>query len=267
MQETGTAVNPFGILKTAIRAWIGCLLPAVAVSCVSVFLARLLRLNVMGGLQGREPSLITAGTFFFQLVVFLVVNALVSLLIISLIRMNLDGKKDATFREAWRAAVPALAPYLRVLVGLVLCAATVLGAGATVLALGQNYCASCGVSGPKMAVLLTTSTVFVTLVIALIWYGFFLSLAPLIAVFEGRGPVSAIKESRRRVKRHPGAYLAALVLFLALYVFIGVGIYVTVTRFTSERLILNMIDPFLAAFLGPLWLAIWYASYKRLSVA
>jgi hypothetical protein len=266
MQEKIATVNPLEILKASVRAWIGCLLPAAAVSCVSVFLARLLRLNIMSGLQGREPSLIAAGTFFFQLVVFFVVNAVVSLLILSLMRMNLDGNKEATLQEAWRAAMQALLPYLRVLVGLMLCAATILGAGATVLTLGQNYCGTCGVDGFKLAVLLTTSTVFVTLVIALFWYGFFLSLAPLIAVFEGRGPVTAIKESRRRVKRHPGAYLAALVLFLALYVLIGVGIYLTLTRFTSERLILNMIDPFLAAFLGPLWLAIWYVSYKRLSV-
>lgn len=260
-------VNPFDILRASIRAWAGCLFPAAAISCVSVFLARLLRVNIMHGLQGGSSTLIAAGTFFFQLMVFVVVNAFVSLLILSFVRMNLEGKKDATFQEAWRAAAHALLPYLRVLLGLLLCAATILGAGATVLALGQSYCASCGVSGPKMAVLLTTSTIFVTLVIALVWYGFFLSLAPLIAVFEGCGPVTAIKESRRRVKRHPGAYLASLVLFLAFYVFIGVGIYVTVTRFTSERLILNLIDPSLAAFLGPLWLSIWYTSYKRLSVA
>ncbi len=258
-------VNPLAIFGESARAWAGCLLPTVAFSCVSVFFARLLRLNI---LDIAGSTNVTSSKFIFliaDVVVFVAANSLASLLILSFIRFFTDGKKVISLREAAGATARALPKYLSAVLLLLSCAAAVLAVGTAVLTFGNRYCTTCGVSGLKLAALLGSGTFFVVMVIAMFWYGFYFSLAPLVGGFEGLGAVASARESRRRVKKQPGAYLAALALFAALYILVGVVVYFTLTRFTSERFVLNMIDPALAALLGPLWLAVWYTSYRKLS--
>ena len=132
---------------------------------------------------------------------------------------------------------------------------------------GDAFYKGPGAPGIKLAVLVATSTIFVVLVLAGAWYGFFFTLAPLIGAFEKKGAWLSFRESRARIRGNALRYLAVVASFIIFYVAVGLLGYFVLTHFSHSRFLLRKLDPAMAALFGPLWLAVWYFCYEKLTAS
>jgi hypothetical protein len=267
MNDEKTAViHPIGIYKESFFVWLKNLIPAAALYSLNFFFSRILQLSkpMSGSIDASPINLALTVLFVIELLMFAVLNCFFSLIIINYLRDSRE--KKASFAAAFEEARRSIVSYLKAVILLF-----VFGAGLMFLAVvffwvgKYPYGTPAAGQGGRVGVLLATSTASVVLIIGAAWYSFFFSLAPLVAAFENKGPVAAFRESRRRVRGNALRYLAVLVLATVLYVAVGLIALFIVMRFTHARRILNLVDPALAALLGPLWLAIWYQTYRKLT--
>ena len=275
MDENKAAViHPVKIFKDALSAWSGNLIPIIAFYSINIFLAKILQLSSFAcGLSGASPAAGGAGwinlslTIFFGVAVLLVLvlNSFFCLMVIHYLKARPQGRPS--FVSVFEEARNGIVPYVRALFLLLIFIFVVTLVGFLFYMAGSAFYGSGGVGarGFKMSVLLLTSTVFVVLFIAACWYGFFFSLAPLVAAFEKKRPLDSMRESRRRVKGNAMRYALAFLFYILTYVAVGLAAYFGLTRLTHDKFILDFLDPVMGTLFGPLWLAVWFISYQRLA--
>ncbi len=260
--ETGKTFHPLAVWRKALALWIRYLVPLVALASLSVLLARMVHLSKPLWSVTPPTFLNVAFSAFFVLEVIcaLIAHAFISLLVMNHIRGYAAGRMR--FPEVFEAAKRSLHPYVRTLFALIFFLYMALTLGAVVYGVGVDaFRSPSGDQGIKTAILIGTSTFFVVVVLALLWYGFYFSLAPLVAAYEHKGPLTSIRESRRRVRGNALRYLVSAALFFVPYVGLNLSLY----KVKASPFILNLIDPTMVAVFGPLGLALWYLSYEALS--
>ncbi len=260
------------ITKSAFCMWISNLFPLAAIYAALAVIQKSLSVlfrsygPVKQALASRDLSAPVAVMFGLFVLLNAIVGVFFTLVAINTLRREAAGKpflleavKDAAGRLAsFFKAFLALCGF--VFVGLFLSSFFLEGGKAlyAFTSKGGNYNLALGI-------LLVSSTIFVVLVIAVAWYGFSFSLAPLVAAYEQKTPIASIKASRDRVRGNALKYLCAVAAGFLFYLVFGLGVLVLITRFTHDRQVLNMLDPAMFVLFGPLWLAAWYASYTKLT--
>ncbi len=281
MDETKPEVmHPIAVFKSALLIWFKNLIPAAALYSVNILLLKILYLssNACGlepqataaaksGLAAGQPgcvNLLLAALFVLEVIAVLVLNAFFCLMVLNYFKLRSKGK--ASFAEIFGETRKAILFYVKALFLLLIFVTVVAGAGFVFYWAGYGFYAGAGAAGQglKMAVLLLASTLCVGLLIAAFWYGFFFSLAPLVAAFEKKKPWQAMRQSRSRIKGQALRYVFALLMCAVTYFVVGLAAYFVLTRVTDDRLFLELLDPAMATFFGPLWLAVWLVSYERL---
>jgi hypothetical protein len=266
MSENAT-LHPVGVLKEAAQAWIKNFIPVtVLYGLVIVFAKSISFLKPLtGGAQTGWKAWGMSAAFFAYVAAVVVINSFVTLIILRYLEATTE-KLSRPFDAVW-VPVRRLAPYLKAFVAWIGFIFLVAGI-ALLFVWGGNELRNATHSSIsntiKMGVLLGASTMFVILIILAAWYGFFFSLAPLVASYEGKGPFVSLMESRRLIRGNAFQYLVSFVMVFILHILVGVGILFIMTRFTHERRLLNIVDPAIASAFGPLWVAAWYMVYKKL---
>lgn len=261
-------IHPWAIFKESVSVWGRNFLVLTAISCVNVMCSMLLRLP-KSPLYSKQDSasLSSAGgpglLAFIATAALILISVFLSFLMIQYIRAAKDNKGTAPI--ALPSSPSSLKDFLKSYCLILLFFIGVVLFGAFVLEAGRVLNAKSAAYGVKLGLILSTSLVFVICLIAASWYAFFFSLGPLIAAFEKTSPVVSLKVSRARIKGNALRYLAAMVFVALLYFGIGLFAYFVVTRFTHDKLVLNMIDPFGQALFGPLWVVAWFISYRKLT--
>lgn len=265
-------ISSVQIVREALLLWAANALPLVAMSAIMISTHKIFGaiLYSTGPMQEALESGEIGGTTSFLFGIFVLfsflVNCFLSLAALNMLRRKKDDR--LSFPGVFKDAALRLPSFLKslfciwgfILTG-VFVAVSFLAGGRllyTLLSKSMGH-------GPALGALLATSTVFVVLVISVAWYGFFFSLAPLAAAYENMPAFGSLKASRDRVRGNALRYLAAVAIFVIAYFFVGLTAYSITIRFTQDRQILNLIDPVLLLFFGPLGLSVWYVSYKRLT--
>jgi hypothetical protein len=270
--QEGAVIHPAQITKEALSLWAGNLIPLVAINATIaiVHMALVATLRATGPMKEavRSGEINAASFVLFGIFVIssIVINSFLCLVALNTLRRKREARPYllAAAKDALQRTVPFLKSFFFVwcfiIVGLVVSALFLQGGrvlyALTVKSLGH---------GLALAILLVTSTVFVVVAISVAWYSFFFSLAPLIAAYEHKPAFASLKSSRDRIRSHALTYLASFAIVLVLYFVVGLGIYGAITRFTHNKLILELIDPAVLLVFGPAVLATWYAGYKKLT--
>ncbi len=260
-------INPVAIIKESVSGWFKNLFPLVLLYAVNIVLTFILDVSKMalGASRADHPSLYTAVMLLETLVV-LICGAFVGLVLLEFFK-KVTEEGRVSFLVAASEAKAAASCYLKALGLLVLFIFVSVVAATLILVAGRVYYAGAGPQGPKLAALLAASTVFVVMVIATAWYGFFFSLSPLVAAFEKKRVIASFKESRARIR---GNALRLLVVYLAFAIFyVGTGLLMVfvVGRIGHDRRLLDIVDPVLATLFMPLWMVLLYVSYKKVTQA
>ncbi|HAJ57677.1 MAG TPA: hypothetical protein DCL35_07945 [Candidatus Omnitrophica bacterium] len=265
-------MHPVQMAKEALSLWGANIIPLVAISATIALAHKAFGVvlystgPIQEAMKSGEINLTASLLFGVFVLVSFVVNCFLSLVAINTLRRRVEKKSFLfeAFKDAARRAVPFLKSIFFifgfVLVGIFV-ALSFLAGGKAVYALAAK---SLG-HGLALGALLATSTVFVVLAIGVAWYGFFFSLAPLVAAYENIPAFNSLRASRDRVRGNALRYLGAMAIFVGAYFIVGLAIYGVIIRFTHDKYILNLIDPALLLFFGPLGLSIWYVSYKKLT--
>lgn len=257
-------IYPVALFREALARWTRNFIPVVAVYGVNVMFAQIF--NMTNDSVGSLPmNRATAGpyfTLFLVLLAFVVVNAFISLLVMNFLG---SGSARPLFAVAFLETRRRIARYLAALFLLFAFGFIVGGFGSLVGGLGHSFYMTTDLSAARIPVLVATSTVFVVCVIALIWYGCLFSLAPLVAAFEDKRPVAALRESRARVRGNALRYCSVFVFFILLYLGAGLVAYYAAKYLTTQKAVFQLIDPVMSALLGSLWLSLWLVSYQKLT--
>jgi hypothetical protein len=265
--EARKTFRPFSVWAEAAGLWLRNMLPLIALSSVSLLLARMVYLSrPLWSIEAATPINIALSVFFvLEFVAAFVAHAFISLLIINHLKKEPVAGR-VVFPSAFEAAAGSLLRYVQTVVVLLALIFVAVNLAAFLLGLGEAaFRAPGGDRGAKLAILIGAGTFFVVALIAVFWYGFFFSLAPLVAAYEKKSPWQAIRESRNRVKGNALRYLATLFMFVVWYVGLGVIVVKILLQTGASRFVINMIDPVLLMIFGPLWLALWYVSYEKLT--
>ena len=262
------AIHPMGILKESFLVWWKNLVAVVAIYSITVFLARLLQLSKgMTGSSGASGTNLSLSILFIvELVAVLIANSFLVLVIIYYFKAAKEKRPSfsSVFEEARRSIISYLKPYFLLLAFVTVVSLTAF----LVFVAGDSFYKGPGAfSIIKLAVLVATDTVFVVLVLAGAWYGFFFTLAPLIGGLEKKGAWLSFRESRARIRGNALRYLAIVAAFIVFYVVVGLLGYFVLTHFSHSRFLLRKLDPAMGALFGPLWLAVWYFSYEKLTAS
>jgi len=268
MEKTAnTSIRIVGILREAFKAYVRKFIPILAFSALNIFLFRILQL--VRPLNSAETfTLLQAffsALFFCAWLVVIGVGAFLNILMINYIRAQ---EKNISFAEAFDDARTRVIPYLKawclqvVVILAYLVPAFIVQTFGRYIYLSQQSAVSPHI---RMAVLLVTSTVFVTLLIAAFWYYFFFSLSPLVNAFENVGARQALRESRMRVKGNALRYLGVFLIIVLAYFLIGLAALMIVSFFTQNPFILRKVDPLLMMFFIPFGISAWWMSYQRLT--
>lgn len=265
-------MNPLQVCKEALKVWRENLIPLAAINGVMMVLQAGLKMYM----KAYAPSGVDTGTsdveaatiivFGICALVLVCVNSFLTLALINYARAPRQG--HPYLFSALKDAMTRTVPFLKSL--FLLWAFVLVGMSVAALFLAGGkiaYASLIKSSGSNIAlsVLLASSTVFVVLTISVIWYSFFFSLGPLVAAYEHLPAVASLRASRDRVRGNALRYLIAIASIGILYFVVGLGLYAAITRFTHDKLILDMIDPLLLLVFGPLALVVWYVSYKKLT--
>ena len=264
-KSESTVFHPVGVFKESLSVWSRNLIFVVALNCVNIFLVRILQLSkaMSGSMQASWINTGLSILYGLEYVAVLILTSFVSLIILQYLKPSGGGR--VSFADAFDEARRGIIPYLKAFFLLLVFFVGVSLVAFIILVAGDTFYGRHGLRGFNMAALLTTSTVFVVLVIAACWYTFFYSLSPLVGAYEKKDTLACLRSSRLRVRGNALRYAAALFLCLIFYVVTGLILYFIVSHLTARRLVLNMIDPVMATLFGPLWLAVWKTSYERLT--
>lgn len=265
-------MKPLQVCREALKAWKENLIPLVALNGVMMVLQAGLKtymntlMPAQSGTAASDVSAVTIVAFGLCALVLVCVNSFLTLALINYAREPRHGRPYLF--SALKDAGARVVPFLKSL--FLLWAFILVGMSVAALFLGGGkiaYASLIKSSGSNIAlsVLLATSTVFVVLTISVIWYSFFFSLGPLVAAYEHLPAIASLRASRDRVRGNALRYVVAIAVVGFLYFVIGFGLYGAITRFTHDKLILDMIDPLLLLVFGPLGLVVWYMSYKKLT--
>lgn len=259
-------LHPIRVLKDAIMAWANNLIPAVVCYGFCIVLSKSLKWlqPLVEDPQTGWKAWAMPVFFFMDVLAILIIN---SLLVLVILRYFQRPKEQALrWVDALRDAIPRINPYLKASVLLLIFILAITVPAVLLAVAGQSFYKGAMVlpQAVKMAGLLISSTVLVVLGLVAVWYGFFFSLAPLVAAYENKGPWAAMQESRKLVRGNALRYLAIFLLVAIVYVAVGILAVLIITHFTYSRRVLNLVDPVIALLIGPLAIAAWYSVYKRL---
>jgi hypothetical protein len=266
-KNASTTISMFGILSDAFRAYRRRFLSIVAICSLNVFFFKLLQLALpLSKSETPVPIQIFFSLLFFcAWLVVLGLGAFLNILIINNIRSQ---EKNLSFAASFDDARGRIIPYLKAYFLQVAMVLAFLVPAFFVQTFGRFvYLSQQPVFSPhaRMVVLLITSTIFVTLLIAAFWYLFFFSLSPLVNAFENVGARRALRESRLRVKGNALRYLGVFSIIVLTYFFVGLVALAIVMIFTKDPFIFRKIDPVLMTLFIPLGISAWWMSYQRLT--
>jgi len=273
MDQTKDIISPMQILKEAGLLWAKNLIPLMSLNSLVIMIQIVLSVGIKtmlnaGGVKQGELYIISFAAAGIYVIANIVVISFFCLMSFYYLRTPQPGK--AMLKSAIKDAGRRLVAFLKS--GLLITAFIAIGSMVAIfiLAFGKIlYVSLLKSAGHNAALgaLLTTSTAFVVIAIAVAWYTFFFSLGPLAAAYESIPAVLSLRASRDRMRGKALRFLAALGSFVALYFIVGLGVLYGIAQFTQDKSILNMIDPLMGIIFGPLGLAVWYVSYRRLTEA
>jgi len=257
---------------SSLSVWARHIIVFTALSAVSFFFLQMLRgtLKVTAWLW-PQSALATACVAGALVLAWVAAHGFVTLLIVNHFRDFLRGSRPV-FSESFAEARKSWGRY-------VLSVLVLMGFGLFVLFLAvglleagtQLYAAD----HSNIAGLIGTHLVAVIFIIALGWYGFYFSLAPLVGAYETRWPIAAFRESRRRIRGRATGYVLALLLFVLGYLAVGLAAYYGVAGLggvvsdPTAKWVLGraqaLVDPAMLTLFSPLWCALWYVSYVQLT--
>lgn len=255
--------HPVRVFGTSLGLWAKNFIPIVAIHGVNVFAGRVLQLSVrcVSPLPPGRPGVLLTVLLGIEVVAVIVLSAFISLFVLGYLK-NAQGRRPL-FTEVFRQTCSRFGGYLCgvfmllafFVVGISLSGAFLMG--------GHILYAQHPATPLALGVLLTTSTIAVALAIAVVWYGFYFTLAPLIAGFENKPVFQAFRESRSRIRGQALRYASVFLIFVVFYLALGLGAYFVLRGAVVAPRVLYAIDPAMGALFGPLWLALWLVSYDR----
>ncbi len=251
------------VWRLSLSVWARRIVVFTALSGLSYFCLELLReaKRTLGLFLPESAPWMMAGALLLLVLAWVAVQGFVTLLIIGHFRCFSGGGRlvfsdvFVETRRSWGRYVASVILLLGfALFGLAL-AVALLEAGRMLYVADRS----------NLVGLVATHLAAVIFIIALGWYGFYFSFGPLIAAYEAKGPIAALRESRRRIRGRALGYLATLSLFALGYMAVGLSFYFGLTALGAGRGVLSWVDPAMLALFSPLWLAIWHASYDHLT--
>jgi hypothetical protein len=259
--------HPVRVFGASLGLWAKNFIPIVAIHGVNVFAGRVLQLSVRCASplpQGRPGVWLTV-LLGVEGVAVIVLSAFVSLFVLGYLR-DAHGRRPL-FTDVFRQTCSRFGGYVCgvfmlltfFVVGISLSGAFLMG--------GHVLYAKHPATPPALGVLLATSTIAVALAIAVVWYGFYFTLAPLIAGFENKPVLQAFRESRSRIRGQALRYASAFLIFVVFYLALGLSAYFVLRVTAVAPRVLYAIDPAMGALFGPLWLALWLVCYERVGEA
>lgn len=257
--------HPVRVFGESLGLWARNFIPIVTIHGVNVFAAHVLQLSVRCVSpvpRGRAGMLLTVLMGIEALAV-IVLSAFISLIVLGYLK-NSQGRRRPLFVEVFRQACSGFGGYVSgvfmllgfFVVGISLAGAFLIG--------GHFLYAQHPAMHAAPGMLLATSTVAVALGIAVVWYGFYFTLAPLIAGFENKPVLRAFRESRSRIRRQALRYAGAFFIFAVLYLALGLAAYFVLRVTSASPRVFYAIDPMMGALFGPLWLALWLVGYEQI---
>ncbi|MFA5039167.1 MAG: hypothetical protein WC732_05760 [Candidatus Omnitrophota bacterium] len=268
MSVTASAVfYPLAAFGSGLSLWARNLIPVVALYGVNVFALRILQLSL------RFANPVPQGRLGMFLAVFLgiealaviIVGAFVSLLVIHFLKAGQSQRP--VFTDVVENARRQFKSYLGSVVLLVAFFVVGIFLSSAFLTAGHFFYAFHPGTRFGLGILLAASTIAVASAIALVWYGFYFTLSPLVAAFEGKPLVESFRESRSLIRGNAVRYGFLFVMFLAMYMVLGVAVYFVLKSGPVSPRALYAIDPAMGGLFGPLWLSLWLVSYQRLAAA
>ncbi|HQP91691.1 MAG TPA: hypothetical protein PLU24_03355 [Candidatus Omnitrophota bacterium] len=271
MDDAKRTIHPVMIAKEAVLLWGKNLIPLIAMNAAAAMMQMLLGIGLKASVTWwSDMRGITYITNFAAMGLYVVLSICVgsffALMSINYLRLSRIGKP--VLEDVIKDAVKMLTSFFKT--SLLIAAFVAIGSMISVFILTSGkvlyrvLLKSAG-QGPAIGTLLTTSTVFVVLAIAIAWYTFFFSMAPIISSMEAVPAVTSFKFSRDRIRGNAWRLLSIYVVYISGYLSLGLGSLAMVAYMTSNRTFLNMVDPLMAAIFGPLGLVVWYVSYKKLT--
>ncbi|MDD5019667.1 MAG: hypothetical protein PHH75_00770 [Candidatus Omnitrophica bacterium] len=264
-QNVLAVYHPVRVFLASVGLWGRNFIPVVAIHSVNVFALRIFQLSVRcaspvpAGRAGRALAL----SLGVEALGVLMLGAFISLLVVNFLKGSQTERPK--FAKVFALARRQFGSYMAsVFLLLGFFVVGILAAWAFLF--GGHFMYSMHPGTPAaLALLLVTSAVSVALVIAVAWYGFYFTLAPLIAGFENKHAWQAFRESRSRIRKNALRYGSAFIGFLVLYLVIGLAAYFVLRLAGAEPRFFYAIDPAMGALFGPLWLALWLVSYEQLT--
>lgn len=265
MNENAPVFHPLGIFGAGVKLWARYLIPVMAVNGLVVFAFRILQICM------RNADPLPPGSTGFFLSVFLGIEAVTFIVVISFVSLFIvhflkaGQTEQPVFSRVFDRVREQMRGYL--LANMLLLFFFVVGfvLSGLFLSVGHFLYARHPGTSMSLGVLLTTSTAGVALAIAVVWYGYYFTLSPLIAAFENMRIVDAFRESRSRIRGNALRYGFLFAIYLALYLLVGMAVYFVLKSGPFSAGVLYAIDPVMGWIFGPLWLALWLLSYEHLT--
>ncbi len=267
MDGTSVVFRPMGAFGASLRLWASNFIPIVAIHGVNVFAARVLKLSVrcVTPLPPGRPGMLLTVLLGIEAVAVIVLSAFVSLFILGYLR-DAQGRRPL-FADIFRQTCVRFPGYISSVFMLFVFFVVGISLAGAFLVGGHVLYAQHPATSLALGMLLATSTVAVALAIAVVWYGFYFTLAPLIAGFENKPVIQAFRESRSRIRGQALRYASVFLIFVALYLALGLTAYFVLRMAAVAPRVLYTIDPAMGALFGPLWLALWLVCYARVGEA
>jgi len=263
MSETKQGFDVVGVWRACLSVWARHIVVFAALSSVAYFALKLLRggKRAVGWLLPEASALAYAGVLIVLVLLWVTVQGFLSLLILAHFR-RLSRGAALSFGECFTEARRAWGRYVLNVLMLLGLAFFGLSLSLMLIEAGRMLYVA---DQTNMMSLVATHLAAVIFIIAMGWYGFYFSLAPLVGAYESRGPLDAFRESRRRIRGRATGYMVALSLFGLGYMALGLGLYYGLTHAGCSPDALSWVDPVMLVLFAPLWLALWHTSYERLT--
>ncbi|MFA5315500.1 MAG: hypothetical protein WC409_06140 [Candidatus Omnitrophota bacterium] len=262
-KDASVEFHPVRVFGTSLGLWVKNFIPIVAIHGVNVFAGRVLQLSVrcVSPLPPGRPGVLLTVLLGIEVVAVIVLSAFISLFVLGYLK-NAHGRRPL-FTEVFRQTCSRFGGYLCGVFALLAFFVVGISLSGAFLMAGHILYAQHPATPLALGALLTTSTIAVALAIAVVWYGFYFTLAPLIAGFENKPVFQAFRESRSRIRGQALRYASAFLIFVVFYLALGLGAYFVLRGAVVAPRVLYAIDPAMGALFGPLWLALWLVSYDR----
>jgi hypothetical protein len=260
---TSVVFHPIGAFGASLRLWARNFIPIVAIHGVNVFAARVLQLSVRCATPlppGRSGMQLTV-LLGIEVVAVIVLSAFVSLFVLGYLK-DAAGRRPL-FAETFRRTCSRFGGYVSVfLCSGVFCHRSMFS-GAFLVG-GHILYAQHPATLWRWGCFWPQAQSAVALAIAVVWYGFYFTLAPLVAGFESKPVIQAFRESRSRIRGQALRYASVFVMFVIFYLALGLAVYFIMCMAAVAPRVLYAIDPAMGALFGPLWLALWLVCYEQI---